>query len=57
MSRINVVLRSARRRLRRATDVIGGYHARAGAGVLSELAGGAVDPVFADTGGAARRWL
>ena len=43
--------------LHRATDVIGGYHALAGAGVLSELAGGAVDPVFADTGGAARRWL
>ena len=43
--------------LHRATDVIGGYHALSGAGVLSELAGGAVDPVFADTGGAARRWL
>jgi hypothetical protein len=43
--------------LHRATDVIGGYHALAGAGVLSQLSGGLVNPVFANTGAAPQRWL
>src|SRR6202000_2486196 len=30
--------------LHRATDIIGGYHALAGAGVLGELAGGGIAP-------------
>jgi rhodanese-related sulfurtransferase len=43
--------------LLRATDVVGGYHALAGAGVLSQLGGASVDPVLANTGPAPQRWL
>jgi hypothetical protein len=46
--------------LHRATDVIGGYHALAGAGVLQQLAGGAIDPRrggLADAGTTGRRWI
>lgn len=44
--------------LLRATDVIGGYHALAGAGVLERLAGGTVDPHrLTDAGTAGRRWI
>ena len=45
--------------LHRATDVIGGYHALAGAGVLAEL-GAWIDPrtgVLADAGTNGRRWI
>jgi len=45
--------------LHRATDVVGGYHALAGAGVLAEL-GGSIDPhtaVLADAGATGRRWI
>jgi rhodanese-related sulfurtransferase len=42
--------------LHRATDVVGGYHALAGAGVLAELAGESTNPAaLAHTNG--RRWL
>jgi rhodanese-related sulfurtransferase len=46
--------------LHRATDVIGGYHALAGAGVLEHLAGGAIDrrPAgLTDAGAIGRRWI
>ena len=46
--------------LPRATDVIGGYHALAGAGVLEQLGGGSVDPgpgALANAGTPGRRWL
>ena len=46
--------------LHRATDVIGGYHALAGAGVLEQLAGGAIDRRpggLADAGAIGRRWI
>jgi rhodanese-related sulfurtransferase len=44
--------------LHRATDVIGGYHALAGAGVLAELAGDSANPAaLANAGAAGRRWL
>jgi rhodanese-related sulfurtransferase len=46
--------------LHRATDVIGGYHALAGAGVLDRLAGASVDPgpgPLANAGPAGRRWI
>ena len=46
--------------LHRTTDVIGGYHALAGAGVLEQLAGGEIDPRpggLADAGMTGRRWL
>lgn len=43
--------------LHRATDVIGGYHALAGAGVLSRLAGGPVGAPLANTGAGERRWI
>src|SRR6201992_4086288 len=46
--------------LHRTTDVIGGYHALAGAGVLEQLAGGAIDPRpggLADAGTTGRRWI
>lgn len=43
--------------LHRATDVIGGYHALAGAGVLTQLAGGASDAPLADAAAGARRWI
>ncbi|HTQ17507.1 rhodanese-like domain-containing protein [Mycobacterium sp.] len=41
--------------LHRATDVIGGYHALAGAGVLDQLAGGS--PGLLADSGAGRRWI
>ena len=43
-----------------ATDVIGGYHALAGAGVLDQLIGGSVDAGpggLANTGTPIRRWI
>ena len=46
--------------LPRATDVIGGYHALAAAGVLAELADDAVGlrlGVLADAGSGAQRWI
>ncbi|OBF81930.1 sulfurtransferase [Mycobacterium sp. 852002-51163_SCH5372311] len=46
--------------LHRATDVIGGYHALAGSGVLDQLAGGVGDPrhgVLADAASTSRRWI
>jgi len=46
--------------LHRASDVIGGYHALAGAGVLAELGGESVDlgiGVLTDAGTAGRRWI
>ena len=46
--------------LHRASDVIGGYHALAAAGVLAELAGGSIDPrpgPLADAGMTGRRWI
>ena len=45
--------------LHRATDVIGGYQALAGSGVLDELIGaaGPGPAVLSRTGGAVRRWL
>jgi rhodanese-related sulfurtransferase len=43
--------------LLRATDVVGGYQALAGAGVLRQLGGGSVDPALANTGAAPQRWL
>ncbi len=44
--------------LHRATDVVGGYHALAGAGVLAELAGESINPAsLANTGASGRRWL
>jgi rhodanese-related sulfurtransferase len=44
--------------LHRATDVIGGYHALAGAGVLSTLAGEAIAPgALVNTGTPGRRWI
>ncbi|BBZ48269.1 rhodanese-like domain-containing protein [Mycobacterium parmense] len=44
----------------RATDVIGGYHALAGAGVLEQLGGGSVDRgpgAPAHAGAPGRRWI
>lgn len=44
--------------LHRATDVIGGYQALAGSGVVDELTGGSAGPgVVARTGTTVRRWL
>jgi rhodanese-related sulfurtransferase len=46
--------------LHRATDVIGGYHALAGAGVLEHLAGGAIERRpggLTDAGAIGRRWI
>jgi rhodanese-related sulfurtransferase len=46
--------------LHRATDVVGGYHALAGAGVLAQLGGGSSGArlrVLADTGPYRRRWI
>ncbi len=44
--------------LHRATDVIGGYQALTGSGVLDELTGTPAGPgVLARTGTAVRRWL
>lgn len=46
--------------LHRATDVIGGYHALADAGVLERLNGAAIGPRpggLADAGATGRRWL
>lgn len=44
--------------LHRATDVIGGYHALEGAGVLAELGGESPAPrALADAATTARRWL
>ena len=44
--------------LLRATDVVGGYHALAGAGVLAELAGDSINPAgLANTGATGRRWI
>jgi rhodanese-related sulfurtransferase len=46
--------------LHRTTDVIGGYHALAGAGVLAQVAGDWIDPrlgVSADVGTVGRRWI
>jgi rhodanese-related sulfurtransferase len=43
--------------LHRATDVIGGYHALAGAGVLAELAGDSPAGALANAGSPGRRWL
>ena len=46
--------------LHRATDVIGGYHALAGAGVLDQLSGGSIDPgpgLVANSGAPGRRWI
>lgn len=44
--------------LHRATDVIGGYHALAGAGVLAALAGGEIAPgALANAGTPGRRWI
>ena len=44
--------------LHNATDVIGGYHALAGAGVLEQLAGPSTAPGgLADAGHTGRRWL
>jgi len=46
--------------LTRATDIIGGYHALAGAGVLAELAGASSDArpgALVDAGSGRRRWL
>jgi rhodanese-related sulfurtransferase len=45
--------------LHRASDVVGGYHALAGAGVLDQLSGGSVDPrpgLLADSA-TGRRWI
>jgi hypothetical protein len=44
--------------LHRATDVVGGYHALAGAGVLTELAGDSINPAgLANAGATGRRWI
>jgi rhodanese-related sulfurtransferase len=46
--------------LHRATDVVGGYHALAGAGVLDKLGGRSLDSrtgALADTGTTGRRWI
>jgi rhodanese-related sulfurtransferase len=43
--------------LHRATDVIGGYHALAGSGVLELLAANPGAGALADTGTPVRRWL
>jgi rhodanese-related sulfurtransferase len=44
--------------LRRATDVVGGYYALAGAGVLGELFGAADGAgLLAEAGASARRWI
>ncbi|HUE32029.1 MAG TPA: rhodanese-like domain-containing protein [Mycobacterium sp.] len=46
--------------LHRATDVVGGYHALAGSGVLEQLAGGSIDlrlSGLSDAGTTGRRWL
>jgi rhodanese-related sulfurtransferase len=46
--------------LRRATDVVGGYHALAGAGVLDQLGGGSLKPrpgALADAETTGRRWI
>ena len=46
--------------LPRATDVIGGFDALVGAGVLAELAGDSIEPrlgVLADAGSGGRRWI
>jgi rhodanese-related sulfurtransferase len=49
--------------LHRATDVVGGYHALAAAGVLGQLVGTSTGPrppqpaVLADTGTAGQRWI
>jgi rhodanese-related sulfurtransferase len=44
--------------LHRATDVIGGYHALAGSGVLARLAGDSIDSgVLANGGITGRRWM
>jgi rhodanese-related sulfurtransferase len=46
--------------LHRATDVIGGYHALVGSGVLDQLIGDSLDPgpgVLANADRTVRRWL
>jgi rhodanese-related sulfurtransferase len=44
--------------LHRVTDVVGGYHALAGAGVLAELAGDSINPAgLANAGASGRRWI
>lgn len=46
--------------LHHATDVIGGYHALAAAGVLDQLIVGSIDPgpdLLADAGTIGRRWI